>query len=79
MLGTGSDPGCSDFVPAESVFSGTLTELAEQHGAFPNGLDLLVGADDGDAVTVQVQVRLRDDDLAQGLDTGFWLVIEVQP
>lgn len=78
-LGDGDDPECGDFVGATTAFAGTLSALSTEHGDFGAGVPLLVGAADGDAVTVRVRIELRNDNRAQGLDSQFWIVVEARP
>lgn len=77
--GHGSDPACSDFVATDTAFEGTLAELSSDHGTSATGVLVADGLADGAAVTVRIDVELVDDDAAQGLDTVFWLVLEVRP
>lgn len=73
-LGAGADPQCSDFGASETLFTGTLFELAER----PEPLVLLSDAPAGATTTVRLSFRLLDDDRAQGLDTEFWLSFEAR-
>lgn len=73
-LGAGADPECSDYVSSETIFTGTLLELAER----PEPLVLLSDVAAGSATTVRLSFRLLDDDRSQGLDTEFWLSFEAR-
>lgn len=79
QIGTGTDNECTDFVPEQTAFQGTLGELWSQHGDFANGLDILEAATDGDTATVRIQVEVESDDRAQGLTSEFSVLIEARP
>jgi hypothetical protein len=72
--GTGADPECSDFSSGETIFTGSLLELAER----PEPFVLLADAPADSTTTVRLSFRLLDDDRAQGLDTEFWLSFEAR-
>ncbi len=78
-LGRGTSATCDDFRRASTAYSGTLFDLAGDHGSFADGIDLLSAADDGDAVAVRITVEVESDNRAQGLTTAFWLALEVRP
>ncbi len=78
-VGSGSSVECDDFEASTSAFSGSLGQLWQQHGSFPEGFELIPAANDGDSVTLRVSVEVASDDAAQGLTTEFWIILEARP
>jgi hypothetical protein len=78
-LGEGVDAECGDFEAIGSAFSGTLSELLADHGSFPQGIDLMSDAGDGQAITLRVSFEVESDDRAQGLSTDFTATLEARP
>lgn len=74
--GAGDDPACGDFRPDRRLYDGRLVGL---WNLGTDGVELDGAVDDGDSVTVRVELELVDDDRAQGLHLWFSLVMEARP
>ncbi len=78
-IGTGTRGGCTDFVPTRTVYSGSLENLLQNHGANDEGIAVISTVEQNSTVMVRGTATISDDNAAQGLETDFQLVFEVRP
>lgn len=66
-VGTGGSFGdCLGFVPAATIYRGTLAELAEAHSDRSSGLSTFTAVESPSSRTVRFVVEVQSDDAAQG-------------
>jgi hypothetical protein len=69
---------CSDFVPTEAVFAGTLAEFGAVHTGYDTGLSSWDPAGPGESRSFRFVVTVRDDPAAEGLSAGFGFTWETR-
>jgi hypothetical protein len=69
---------CSDFVPTEAVFDGTLADFGAAHTGYDAGLSAWDPAGPGESRSFRFVVTVRDDPAAEGLSAGFGFTWETR-
>ena len=77
--GSGSDPGCGDFVAESTMYIGQLDALLRNHSTFDSGIRIAEPAVLDQITTVRVRIEVVGDNDAQDLTTEFLVIFEARP